>query len=105
MSLDELLKDSGSSGWKVQRSKLIRVGIGIAVIAAVLIAGAVYYSSQRHHTQNPAVADVNEASSLTQLMTLGREAKMLKEEIIKMRAPAGLSDDLRSDDSDAIAAH
>ncbi len=91
MSLDELLKNpDGSSNWKSQRSKLIRLSIVLIVLAAGLIAGVlVLISTEKSSTIYQTTTEVD-AKALEHLMRIQENAELLQAHLLRLREEKSL---------------
>lgn len=91
MSLDVLLKDAKHSpAWNLQRSKLLQVITGTAIIALSLFAGVVFIlhaKNSKATTSSQLESSSTEVDSVAQLIELKNEAKKLNEEIVQLRKP------------------
>lgn len=90
MSLDELLKEpEKGSPWKGQRTKLLRLSLGLGAVVLALIAGAILIFTLKP-TATKKISDVQTADNLAQLMRVRREAEKLQAGLAG-RGPAGVS--------------
>jgi len=82
MSLDEILKSpDGSSVWKTQRSKLIRLtGVLVALTAVLVAAGLIFFASEESSNTPNASTEVD-AESLESLMRIQRDAERLQADL------------------------
>lgn len=89
MSIDELLKDSnGSSTWKEQRRRLIRIIIGISVISIAFIVGISFLFLMKNSEapeSDPVQDQAHDINSMTELIRLQRETQLLREQLIDMK--------------------
>jgi len=88
MSLEELLKDSeGASPWRPQRKTLLRIVLGIAIVAVAIVIGTILLFSIKNNKNSD---DLN-AESLAQLIRIRQETAELQEDLSKMRQTASVA--------------